>query len=409
MRNPAWDCNLTLCIYWRDNMNKVAIVGTGQTVTRTKRKDVNLPELMREAVNRALESADLEFKDIDAICVGNSPEMFDGVNHPEKWVADSIGGRNLPVIRTHTGGTVGASTGIFGWYAVSSGMFDTVLVVSGNKLTETSVQKGLSYVYSPIYGREYAAGAPSAVANQARMYMHLYPEVTERHFAMIGVKARKNAMNNPYATLKLPNVTVDMLMNLPYLSTPLRQLDSCPTSDGACAMVLQTREKAKDRNRPKSWIQAVSAISDGTNYPDRNWAYPIALEKAALTAYKQVGITNPLEQLDVIEMYDAFTVQELIWSDGLQLCERGKSYQLLEEGITSMGGKLPINPSGGVLSNNSIGATAMIRQAEIALQMMEQAGDRQVEGARVGLAHGWGGFIQFHTVMIQSKEEELSF
>ena len=388
-------------------MNKVAIIGTGQTVTKTKRKDVNLPELMREAIDKALEDAEIDYGDIDGICVGNAPEMFDGINHPELWAADSIGGKGIPVIRNHTGGTVGASTGIFGYYTVASGMYDTVVVVSGNKLTETSVQKGLSYVYSPIYGREYAAGAPSAVANQARIYMKRHPHITEDHFALIGYIARKNALNNPYASLKLPNLTIDMLKNLPYLSTPLRQLDSCPTSDGACAMVLQKGELAKKKSVGKSWVQAVSTISDGTNYPDRTWGAPLALEKAADIVFKAVGITDPLKQLDVIEMYDAFTVQQLIWAEGMGLAPYGESYKLFEDGTFTMQGSLPINPSGGVLSNNSIGATAMIRQAEIALQMTQKAGDRQVDGAKVGLAHGWGGFIQFHTMMIQSKEEEL--
>jgi acetyl-CoA C-acetyltransferase len=388
-------------------MNKAAIIGTGQTLTKLKRKDVNLPELMREAVDKAVQDADIRLNEIDAIIVGNAPDLFDGVNHPEQWICESIGGRYLPVIRTHTGGTVGASAGIFGYYTVSSGMFDTVLVVSGNKLTETSAQRGLSYVYSPIWGREYAGGAVSVVANQAIIYMNECPDVTEKHFAMIGTRARKNGMNNPYSTLKLPNVTVDMLMNQNYLCTPLKLLDSCPVSDGACAMVIECGPKAKKRSVPKCWIQAVSTIADGATNVDRNWAYPTALIKAAQTVYKQTGITNPLEQLDVIELYDAFTVQQLIWAEGLGLAEYGQSYKFVEDGTTAMGGKCPINPSGGVLCSNSIGASAMIRQAEIAIQLTEKGGDRQVDSARIGLAHGWGGAIQFHTVMLLAKDEDL--
>lgn len=389
-------------------MNKAAIIGTGQTQTKLKRKDVNLPELMREAVNRAIEDADMELSEIDGIIVGNSPELFDGINHPEKWCADSIGGRNIPVIRTHTGGTVGASAGIFAYYTVASGMFNTVVCVSGNKLTETSVQKGLSYVYSPILGREYAGGAVSAVANQARIYMSEYPQVTERHLAMIGVQERKNAMNNPYATLKLPNVTETMLMNLDYLSTPLKLLDSCPTSDGACAMVIENGVLAKKRSVPKSWIQAVATNTDGANNAGRDWCHPKALELAAGSIYKQLGITNPYKQIDVVELYDAFSIQMLIWLEGMNFADYGTSYKLLEQGEFSMTGSMPVNPSGGVLSSNSIGASAMIRQAEIAIQMTNKGEDRQIDGARIGLSHGWGGVIQFHTLMMQSREEDFS-
>lgn len=390
-------------------MNKVAIIGTGQTQTKLKRKDVNLPELMREAVDKALEDADMDISEVDAIVVGNAPELFDGINHPEKWAADSIGGRNLPVIRTHTGGTVGASAGIFAYYTVASGSFETVLTVSGNKLTETSVQKGLSYVYSPIWGREYAGGAVSAVANQARMYMARYPQVTEQHLARVGVQERKNGMNNPYATLKLPNVTETMLMNLDYLCTPLKLLDSCPTSDGACAMVLEAGTKAKKRSVPRSWVQAVATNSDGANNPGRDWCEPKALELASQSLYRSAGITDPFSQIDVVELYDAFSIQMLIWLEGMGFAPYGEAYKLLDSGELSMTGTLPVNPSGGVLSSNSIGASAMIRQAEIAIQLTDKGEDRQVDGAKIGLAHGWGGAIQFHTLMLQSRDEDPVF
>jgi acetyl-CoA C-acetyltransferase len=97
----------------------------------------------------------------------------------------------------------------------------------------------------------------------------------------------------------------------------------------------------------------------------------------------------------------------LIWLEGMGFAPYGEAYKLLEAGEFSMSGSLPVNPSGGVLSSNSIGASAMIRQAEIAIQMTEKGGDRQIDGAKIGLAHGWGGAIQFHTLMLQSKEEEL--
>ena len=389
-------------------MNKVAIIGTGQTHTKKKRKDVILPELMRESIDRALEDADIEFKEIDAVIYGGGPELFEGVNHPEKWCTDIVrGGSKIPVIRVHTGGTVGASAGTCGFYTVASGMFDTVLVVSGNKLTESSAQEALSYVFH-YTERGLNAGPPSGVAIQAKRYMHLHPHVTEDHFALLGVKARKNALKNPYATLHLPNVSVEMLKNMPYLASPIRLLDSCPVSDGSCAMVLQTKSLAKKRgNQPMSWIQAVCSIPEGAMYPDRDWGIPLGLQKSAEGLYKKTGITNPFEQIDIVELYDAFTVQELIWTDGLRLSAPGKAVELLEKGITQIDGSLPINPSGGVVSTNTIGASALIRQAEVAAQIMSKAGMHQVEKANIGLSHGWGGILQFHVLMLQSKKEDL--
>ncbi|HMV76848.1 MAG TPA: hypothetical protein PK453_07770 [Leptospiraceae bacterium] len=387
---------------------KVAVTGVGQTRTKLKRKDVNFPELMGEGARLALHDSGLSIDDIDCVVCSSSPEFFEGLSEPEMWATDFTFGALKPHYRIQTGGTVGASTTIAGWYLVASGMFDNVLVVSGDKLSESSVQKGLSMVYSPTMGRDFAAGAPSAVASQTRIYMSKFPNAKEEHFAKIGTMMRKNALNNPNASLKLPQISEEMMMNMAWLSTPFKLLDSCPTSDAACAMVLSCEEKADQMDVPKAWIQTASTISDGVNYVDRDWSDPIALKKAAQSCYEKVGIKNPIEDIDVIEIYDAFTSQHLIWLEGLGLCARGTAAEaLIDSGVTRMDGKLPVNPSGGVLSNNSIGGSAMIRQAEIALQLMGRAGDRQVKNAEIGLAHGWGGAIQFHTVMIMSKEKDI--
>lgn len=389
-------------------MSRAAVVGVGQTITRLKRRDVNFPELMHKACMLALKDAELTPDDVDLIVFGSSPEFFEGMNEPEMWATDHSLGVNKPHFRIQTGGTVGASTGICGYYFAASGLYDTVLVVSGDKLSETSVQKGLSLVYSPTMGRDFAAGAPSAVANQTRIYQHRFPQAREEHFAKIGAWMRKNALNNPNAQLKLPQISEEVMLGMAWLSTPLRLLDSCPTSDAACAMVIQNAKLARQREEKKAWIHAVATIADGFNYVDRDWSDPIALREAATRCYRQLGIERPLEELDVIEIYDAFTSQHLIWYEGLGLADRGKACELIDQGVIRMDGALPVNPSGGVLSNNSIGASAMIRQAEIALQVMGRAGDRQVPGAEIGLAHGWGGAIQFHTVMVLSGEEDFA-
>jgi len=382
---------------------RVAVVGTGQTECKTRNLELNFPGLVHLAVKRALEDAELTIRDIDAIVFGSSPEYFEGVNQPELWCAEYAGALNKPYFRVHTGGTVGASTGIAAFYNVASGMFDTVLAVTSDKLSEGVVQLALSTVYDPIFGRDFACGAPSAVAIQSRWYMHK-SGATENQSAIIAVKNRLNALNNPYAHLKIPNITIEMVLKSPVISSPLRLLDVCPASDGACAMIFASEEKAKRITKTPAWVKGVSGVAEGVGYTNRDWALPIALNKAAKSAYKQAGITNPRKEIDVAEIYEPFTYQEMIWSEGLFFCEENDGWKLAEEGVTQMTGDLPINPSGGVLSTNTIGATAMMRQCEAALQVMGKADKRQIDGVNIALAHGWGGGIQFHTVMILGKQ-----
>lgn len=383
---------------------KVAVVGVGMTENKSH-WDISMPALYRLAAKRALDDCGLKIKDIDAIVFGNAPEYFEGTNHPEKWCGDAVGAVGKPIFRIHTGGTVGGSTAIGAYYLVASGKFDVVMAISGNKLNETSTaQIGLSTVYDPIVGRQFAAGAPSAVAIQALKYYTKWG-YTEDHGLMVAVKNRLNALNNPYAQLKLPGYTIEMARNTPMLCYPLRLADMCPTSDGACCMIFAEESKVKKITDTPAWVLSAVATNEGMSYVDRDWTLPIGLRLAAEIAYKRAGIENPRKEIRVFELYDAFSTQELIWYEGLKLCEWGEGGRLMESGATQMTGDIPCNPSGGVLSANSIGAAAMARKAEAALQVMGKAEKRQVDGVKKSLGHGWGGGIQFHTIMIFGKEK----
>lgn len=381
---------------------ETAIIGTGQTRTRLKRKDVCYPELLGEACRLAMLDAGLPASAIDAVVVSSGPEFFEGVADPELWAAGwTLTG--VPVFRVATGGTVGAAATMVADVLCRSG-YDTVIAVAGDKLSESAVQYGLSLVYSPLLGRDFAAGAPSAVANQASMYMKRYPDSDGHHLARIAVKMRENAMNNPYAQLRLPGLTEETALRMDWLSTPLRLLDSCPASDAACAMILQRADLAERRRLPVAYIQAMAAVSDGMNHVDRDWTWPEALRRASQLCYDRAGTGTP--EIDIMEIYDAFSSQHMIWYEGLGLCGRGEGWQAVERHPGLVNG-IPVNPSGGVLSNSSVGASSMIRQAEIALQLTGRAGDRQIPDVRIGLAHGWGGAIQFHSISILSKERSI--
>jgi acetyl-CoA C-acetyltransferase len=223
--------------------------------------------------------------------------------------------------------------------------------------------------------------------------------------ARVAVKNRLAALRNPNAHIKVPpEFNIEMAMAAPMIASPLRFSDCCPQSDAACAMIFANEGTAKERPGPVAWVKAGLMVTEGVFYADRDIAVPIALRKAAELAYERAGIRNPMEEIQYMEVYDAFSYQEPIWYEGLKLCDWGQGGHLIEEGITDRNGKLPVNMSGGVLSSNSIGASAMIRKAEAALQVMGKAGDRQVPNVRVALGHGWGGAIQFHTLMIFSRD-----
>jgi acetyl-CoA C-acetyltransferase len=381
----------------------VAVVGTGQTKYVSRRRDVNIAEMVREASFRAMEDAGLQPEDIDAVVVGSAPEIFEGINYPENWVGIAAAASGKPLIRIHTGGTVGASTTIAAFYHICSGVFDTVLAVAYEKLSDGIAQYGLSACYDPLWDRDFACGAPALVALQSRQYLARYQEVTEEHAAMIAVKNRANAVGNEYAQLQL-EITVEDVMNSAPVSTPIKMLDCCPTSDGAAAMVLAGEKRARRLSPRPAWIAGVGTCTESPYVPGVDMAYPESCVRAAQQAYQMAWIYDPIRDLDMAEVYDAFSFQELIWPEALGLCEPGGGGALVESGRTSMDGDFPINPSGGVLSANPIGASAMIRQLEAALQVMGRAKDHQIPGVKKALAHGWGGAIQFSTVTIFSSE-----
>lgn len=383
----------------------VAIVGVGQTRYTSRRPDVSVPGLVREAVDAALDGTGVGLADVDAVVLGSGPLGFEGVNLVEKWLVGAVGAYLKPYCRIHTGGSVGGSTGIGGYYHVASGEHELVLAVAFEKLSEGEPQYWLSVTYDPFWGRDFAAGAPGLVGMQAHQYMARHPQVTEEHFARIAVRHRRHALRNPHAHLRL-ELTVEHALSARMVTSPLRLYDCCPTSDGACAVLFARGDRAADLCERPAWVTGTSTMAEASFHPSQDIAYPRACREAARRVYELAGITDPLRELDVVELYDAFSPHFLIWSECLGLAEEGGGADLVERGVGELDSELPVNPSGGVLSSNPIGASGLIRQAEAALQVMGRAGERQVSGVERALAHAWGGWLQFHTAMVLSAVRE---
>jgi len=384
-------------------VRRVAIVGVGLTKTATRRNDVTHPELMLEAVNAALKDADIGIGDVESVVYGTM-DPFDGINCPDKWDADACGGGlNKPYMKVTTGGTTGISVALAGYYHVASGLFDTCMAVGCQRVGENvDAQLVLNTCVDPIYERYSGWGAITVGAVQAARHMAKYG-TTEEQLAMVSVKNHDAATRNPYAHLRF-KVTVEDVLNSRLISWPLRLLDCCPRSDGACALIFASEDKVREITDTPAWVKAAGSIADtywaGDKPDPADWD---SLAMLARRIYRKAKIEDPLRELDVAELYNPFTIQEILEYEALGFCRKGEGGKLVEEGVTDMGGGLPCDPSGGVLCTNPIGATAMIRVAEAALQVMGKAGDRQVPDVETALAHGWGGQFQFHGLMILSR------
>jgi acetyl-CoA C-acetyltransferase len=380
---------------------RVAIIGTGQTHHRSHRPDVTGREMIHEAVTRALEDCELTIRDIDAIVIGNM-DHFESVNFADTWSVDGSGGVMKPIMKISTGGTTGASVSIAAQYHVASGLFDKVLAIGWEKNSESDTTGAIITCSDPIWDRFSYSGAISSLATEAIGYINR-TGATQEDAARVAVRDRGNALNNPYAHLRKA-LTVDEVMNSPMLAYPIKLLDVCPRTDGACALVMAAEDEAKKLAPQPAWIKSSAVRHTYTWFgdPDPNTGL-ISLQRAAADAYEKAGITEPAKQLDVAELYMPYSYAGLKWIEDMRFCPEGGGAKFVREGHTAMDGMIPINPSGGVLSTNCIGATAMLRVAEAAIQVMGKGGDRQVPNVNNAVATGFGG-CWWSDVMILTAE-----
>ncbi len=377
---------------------RVAIVGVGQTYHRSRRPDVNQVELMNEAVRAALDDAQLTLKDIDAVVMGNM-ELFEGNYLVDMWASDGIGSYLKPGMKITTGGTTGATISCAAFTYAASGLFNTVLAVAFEKQDEGDTRAGLISVRDPLWDRFMAIGAVATFARMGRSYMRA-SGCQEEHAALLRVKADRGACRNPYAHLKL-NLTIEDVMNSRMLIWPMRLLYMCPTTVGAAALVVASERKAKKITKKPVWVQdwvTVHQQSARVHRPGEEARVrtigvgETSHERAAQLIYKRNGITKPIRDIDVAEIYEPSTWGELIWYELYGFCEPGEGWRWAEKGVTDMEGEFPVNPSGGVVATNPIGATAMIRIVEAALQVRGDAGEHQMtRPVRRAFTTAWGG------------------
>ena len=372
-------------------MIPVAVVGVGQTYHKTRRRDVSVGGMVREAVFRALEDAQMTMDDIDAVVLGKAPDLFEGIMKPELYLSDALGAVGKPMFRVHTAGSVGGTTGIVAASHVQAGKHRRVLAVAFEKQSEGNAQFALGS------GKGASLGAGGAFAPFIRAYIHR-SRAPEHIGWKVAVKDRQNALKNPYAHLKIEDISIEKVRNSPMMWEPIRFLESCPSSDGACAVVITDEVGARGRN--PAWILAASSRSEPPSFPGRDPVRPEACLQCAKDVYAQAGITRPREQLDMAELYVPFSWHEPLWLEAHFIAEEGAGWKMTDAGDTEIGGSFPVNCSGGVLSSNPIGASGLLRFAEAANQVRGVAGEHQVAGAKTALAMAYGANSQYFSMWV---------
>ena len=366
-------------------MRSVYVAGVGST-TFGKHLDRSLRSLGAEAVAKALADAGLSGKDIQAGYCGNALGAMlqeeTGVGQHVLW---EVGMSGLPIINVENACASGSTAVHLGWQGVASGLYDIVIAFGVDKAVMpkgTPLKVGaadLEVRLGDIF--------PGHFAMIAQKHMEAYGTTLEQQ-AKVSVKNHDNGCLNPYAEFKKP-LTVEEVLASPMIAQPITLFSCCPNSDGAAAAILCS-EAVMRRLNSRAIRIAASVLSTGSYENQRDLTRWEVEERAAKLAYSQAGM-GP-DDLSLVELHDAFTICEIIHYEGLGLCPPGEGGRLIDEGATAIGGRIPVNPSGGLLAKgHPIGASGVGQIAEIAWQLRGEATGRQVENARVGLAQMMGG------------------
>jgi acetyl-CoA C-acetyltransferase len=370
----------------------VAIIGTGCTKFG-ELWDKGLRDLVVEAGVKAVENAGISGKQLQLIIGGNmSGGLFVGQEHTGALFADYLGLNHIPAIRTEAA-CASSSVGLrVGYLAVASGLYDFVAVGGAEKMTDvygSHATTALASATDQETEAYFGATFPGVYAMMANRHMYQYG-TTREQLAMVAVKNHDNAMHNPIAHFHR-KITVEDVISSQLVADPLRLLDCSPITDGAAAVILAPADKARQYTDSPVYIKASAQASDSLALSSRKDICTLdATIHAARHAYEQAKIEA--KDLDLAEVHDCFTINELVAYEDLGFCKKGEGGKFMQSGQTMLGGKIPANTSGGLKAKgHPVGATGIAQIIELVQQLTGQAGKRQVPGAGIGLAHNVGG------------------
>jgi acetyl-CoA C-acetyltransferase len=366
----------------------------GAAMTRFGARPEALEDLIAEAARGALQAAGRERPDAIVVSVMN-PEEFVGEGNFAAHVSTYLGLSHTPSLRVETATSSGAAALFTAYTAIAAGVYRSVLVVGGEKMTHLPTPRVSELIGRSIdpYERGYGATMPALAGLVTRAWMGR-TGATLRDISLASLKAHANAARNPWAHFQEP-VTLERILDSRLVADPLCLFHCCPISDGAAAVVL-TAERAPVR---------IAGIGQGSDYLALRYRDSFigfrATQDAARAAYHMAGF-GP-ERVEVAELHDAFASFELISMEDVGLAPTGKATRMLTHGKTALDGRLPVNPSGGLKARgHPLGATGLAQVVELCWQITEQAGERQVP-ARVGLAHSIGGLATTNWVTLLER------
>lgn len=383
--------------------HELAVIGVGQTPYRRRHQGSN-SELVREAVQEALANAQLTGRDVDVVIGGFAPDGLAGENCPDKRFLPAAGAVGRWSMRVNTGGTTGIAAAYAAMDLLEAGRGDVAVVVAVERMAQAhDVPAVFNSIFDPIYEKDTGLSTISMGALRAtRMMMRwgyrreVWAQVAERNFA--------HAARNSLAQIRKP-YTADDVLGSRMLAWPVSQLDACPISEGVCAVVVARSAQVAGSGRPMARVLGRASTSDTYNMGDRvrrpigDLVDMVTLRRSAERAYAQAGISSARDA-QVVEIHAPFTHAETMAYAPLGLCKAPDGPDLVRSNYGRWDSNTVINPSGGPQAANPVGATALVRLAECARQVMGTAGDHQVQDTRLAVATGQGGAIQFSTCTV---------
>ncbi len=391
---------------------EVAIVGTAVTKFGVLH-DSSYLDLVAEAGLGAIADADLTLDDIQAAWLATAePQTAGLLGDSGAAVAEALRFAPRPVTRVSNFCTSGMEAIRGAAMAVAAREYDVVLAIGAEKMRDVTPKESLLAKTAEASHPVLAKGrtAPGQFALLANRYLHTYG-YSRRDLAEVSIKNHHNAVKNSKAQYGI-ELTMELVLDAPIVAEPLGLYDCTPTTDGGAAVVIASREWAERNATRYALIRGIGvAVTGGyfSNFYDESrdfLGFPSTAE-AARQAYEQAGITDPRGELDVVECHDCFTITEIVNTEDLGIAEAGKGIELLASGATRFDGDIPVNVSGGLQAcGHPVGATGVRMVVEITDQVTGRSGDRQIPGARTGLAHTLGGPGVIAAVVIVSAPDE---
>lgn len=379
---------------------KVFVIGVGMTkFEKPGSRQWDYPDMAKEAGTRALEDAGIPYGEVEQACVG----YCYGDSTCGQRAVYTLGLTGIPVYNVNNNCATGSTALFMAKQFIEGNIADCVLALGFEKMEKGSL--GMKYddrtmpmdkhfqSMVDLRGFANAPAAPQFFGNAGREHMERYG-TTKEQFAKIAHKNHKHSVNNPYSQFQ-DEYSLDDILNAPVVYEPLTKLQCCPTSDGAGAAVLASEDFVRKHNLQDRAIEIVgmAMASDFPSTFDEKSCIKLVgtdmTRAAAQKVYQQSGL-GP-ENVDVIELHDCFSANELVTYEGLGLCGEGKAGELIDSGAVTYGGKWVVNPSGGLISKgHPLGATGLAQCSELTWQLRGVADKRQVAGAKVALQHNLG-------------------